>query len=241
MTHSVSKQNCLKYGLMLIENIPISLDPNELIRRLRLGKHENAVRIVEELLETARPLIAPKAFYEIAYIDKKEDDAVEIGGLSFRSRVLRKNLDQAERVFPFVLTIGGRLEEKAGSSGDLLRQYYLETIADPALLSAGEYFENYLKKRFGLSKISSMSPGSLPDWPVTEQKPLFALLGETEAAIGVRLTESMLMIPRKSVSGIYFPTEVSFFSCQLCERKRCPGRKAAFDETLKQTYGLTEE
>lgn len=226
---------------MLIENIPISLDPNELIRHLRLGKYENAMRLVEELLETALPLIAPKAFYEIAYIDKKEDDAVEIGGLSFRSRVLRKNLDPAELVFPFVLTIGGRVEEKAGSSGDLLRQYYLETIADLALLSAAAYLENYLKKHYGLSKISSMSPGSLPDWPVTEQKPLFALLGDAEATIGVRLTESMLMIPRKSISGIYFPTEVLFFSCQLCQRERCPGRKAVFDETLKQTYGLAEE
>jgi len=226
---------------MLIENIPVSLDPNELIRHLRLGKYENAVRLVEELLETALPLIAPKAFYEIAYIDKKENDAVEIGGLSFRSRVLRKNLDPAERVFPFVLTIGGRVEEKAGSSGDLLRQYYLETIADLALLSAAAYLENYLKKHYGLSKISSMSPGSLPDWPVTEQKPLFALLGDAEATIGVRLTESMMMIPRKSISGIYFPTEVSFFSCQLCQRERCPGRKAVFDETLKQTYGLAEE
>lgn len=226
---------------MLIENILISFDPNELARRLRLDKHENAVRLVEELLETARPLIAPKALYQIADIDKKAQEAVEIGGLSFRSRVLRKNLDQAERVFPFVLTIGGRLEEKAGSSGDLLRQYYLETIADLALRSAASYFENYLKKHYGFSKISSMSPGSLPDWPVTEQKPLFALLGDAEAAIGVRLTESMLMVPRKSVSGIYFPTEVSFFSCQLCERNLCPGRKAAFDESLKQTYGLTEE
>jgi len=226
---------------MLIENIPISLEPSDLVRRLRLDKYENAGRLVEELLETARPLIAPKALYQTAYIDKKVEDAVEIGGLNFQSRVLRKNLAQAERVFPFVLTVGGRLEEKAGSSGDLLRQYYLETIADLALRSAAAHFEKYLKKHYGLSKISSMSPGSLPDWPVTEQRPLFALLGDTEATIGVRLTESMLMIPRKSISGIYFPTEVSFFSCQLCERERCSGRKAAFDETLKRTYGLTEE
>jgi hypothetical protein len=226
---------------MRIENIPISLDPKELIRHLRLDKQENAERFVEELLETARPLINPKTLYKIVYINKKLQDAVEIGGWSFRSRVLRKNLEPAERVFPFVLTIGGWLEEKAGSSGDLLRQYYLETIADLALRSAASYFESYLKKHYGLSKISSMSPGSLPDWPVTEQKPLFALLGDAEAAIGVRLTESMLMIPRKSVSGIYFPTEVSFISCQLCKRKRCPGRKVAFDETLRQTFGLTGE
>ena len=49
------------------------------------------------------------------------------------------------------------------------------------------------------------------------------------------------MIPRKSISGLYFPTEVTFFSCQLCERERCQGRKAPFDEGLKQKYGLSEE
>ena len=48
----------------------------------------------------------------------------------------------------------------------------------------------------------------------------------------------MLMLPRKSVSGIYFPSEVSFFSCQLCPRDRCDGRKAPYDETLAKQYGV---
>ncbi len=226
---------------MILENIPISLGPDELVKQLRLERHENAGSLVDGLLEIARPLISPKAFFKIADIDKKTEDCVEIGGRNFRSRVLRRNLDQAERVFPFVLTVGARLEEKASASGDLLRQYYLETIADLALVEAGAYLEKYIETRYGLPQVSSMSPGSLPDWPVTEQKPLFSLLREAEAAVGVRLTDSMLMIPRKSVSGIFFPTEVSFFSCQLCERKRCPGRKAAFDEALRQKYGLSGE
>jgi hypothetical protein len=46
----------------------------------------------------------------------------------------------------------------------------------------------------------------------------------------------MLMIPRKSISGICFPTEVTFLSCQLCPRKRCPSRKAAYDEKIKKKY-----
>ncbi len=226
---------------MILNNIPVSLAPDEIIKHLRLHNRENTPGVVEELLATARPLIAPRALFKAAYIDKKEKASVVIDGVGFASRVLRKNLDQAERVFPFVLTIGGALEKEAGFSGDLLRQYYLETIADLALRSAGTYFEKELKKRYGLGKISSMSPGSLADWPVTEQRPLFALLGNTDAEIGVRLTDSMLMIPRKSISGFYFPTEVTFFSCQLCERERCQGRKAPFDEGLKQKYGLSEE
>ena len=166
---------------MILNNIPVSLAPDEVIKPLRLRNRENAPGVVEELLATARPLIAARALFKAAYIDKKEKASVVIDGVSFASGVLRKNLDRVERVFPFVLTIGGGLEKEASFSGDLLRQYYLETIADLALHSAGAFFEKELKKRYGLGKISSMSPGSLADWPVTEQRPLFALLGNTDA------------------------------------------------------------
>jgi hypothetical protein len=77
-----------------------------------------------------------------------------------------------------------------------------------------------------------MSPGRLEDWPLTEQESLFALLGDTEAKIGVRLTGSMLMYPTKSVSGILFSTEERFETCQLCPRKGCPNRKMPYDEGL---------
>ena len=83
-----------------------------------------------------------------------------------------------------------------------------------------------------------MSPGSLEDWPIQEQLPLFALLGEAPAAIGVRLTESLLMLPGKSVSGIFFPSASTFFSCRLCPRERCEGRKARYDETAAREYGI---
>jgi hypothetical protein len=75
-----------------------------------------------------------------------------------------------------------------------------------------------------------MSPGSLEDWPITEQPKLFSLFGDTEKSIGVKLTASLLMIPRKSISGILFPSEEGFVSCRLCPRENCPSRKAEFDE-----------
>ena len=85
-----------------------------------------------------------------------------------------------------------------------------------------------------------MSPGSLQDWPIESQRQLFQLLPEVEASVGVRLNKSFLMIPTKSVSGIYFQTEVSFFNCQLCQRGKCPGRKARYNEDLAREYGIIE-
>ena len=52
-----------------------------------------------------------------------------------------------------------------------------------------------------------MSRGSLRDWTIEEQTTFFTILGDVVASIGVRLNESLLMIPRKSVSRLYFPTK----------------------------------
>ncbi len=196
---------------------------------------------VGELVAIAESLIQAKAVYEVSYVNQRGEDTVEVDGVTFTSRVLRVNLDKVERVFPFIITIGSALEDNASSSGNLLRQFYLETIGDMALRSSGEYLEEHLKRHFGLGQLSKMRPGSLKDWPVTEQRPLFSIFGNVEDLIGVTLTESMLMIPRKSVSGILFPTEVLFFSCQLCPREGCPARKAPYDETLREKYGLQDE
>ena len=226
--------------MRVIENIPVKLNPEKVIKELRLNSEKSLTSICK-LLETAESLIQPKVSYEVAYIEKKGKDTVKINGVTFSSRVLRINLEKVERVFPYIITIGKGLEAKASSSEDLLRQFYLENIGDMALGLCEKYLEKHLKRQHGLEKLASMSPGSLEDWPVTEQKPLFSLFGEKLHLTGVKLNEHLLMIPRKSISGLYFPTEETFFSCQLCPREHCPARKAPYDKELKKKYGLDEE
>jgi len=225
----------------VLDNFSIQLSPDYLIKQLRLDKKKDASAIAHNLIETAEALITPKIVYKVSYIDGSGEEYVEIAGHTFTSSVLKKNLEKVERVFPYIITVGSALEEKASAMDDLLKQYYLETTADISLRLGRQHLEKHLKKHYGLEKISSMSPGSLPNWPITEQKPLFALIGNTEKLVGVRLTDSMLMFPLKSISGIMFPTEVTFFSCQLCSRERCEDRKAPFDEALKEKYGLADE
>ncbi len=86
--------------------------------------------------------------------------------------------------------------------------------------------------------MSRMAPGSgaADVWPITQQKELFSIFGNVEDLIGVKLTDKYLMIPIKSVSGIFFPTKCKFESCQLCPRERCVGRKAPYDPDLVKKY-----
>ena len=192
---------------------------------------------VERMAAQALSLAEPRAAFAPAYVDEKGVDEVVIAGMRFHSRVLRKNLDGVGRVFPVVMTVGPRLEEAADRS-DMLERYYLDSIANLILAEARLQFIRHLCDRFGVEKLSWMSPGSLQEWPIEEQRPLFSLLPGVEDRLGVRLTESCLMLPRKSVSGIYFPSETTFFSCRLCPRERCENRKARYDEALVKEYGI---
>lgn len=219
-----------------LDSIPVQLDPDKVVSRLHLG--EKYLEAIREAIEIAHSLIKPRVVYEVSYVTRKNTDSVDIDDVRFTSRVLRVNLDRVNRVFPYIMTIGAELENKATSSKDLMKQFYLETMGDLALDHIGTYLEEHLTTKYRLGKISEMNPGSLEDWPITEQKPLFSIFGDVHDLIGVKLTESFLMIPRKSVSGIYFPKEVTFYSCQLCPRKNCKERQAPYDETLKAKYGI---
>jgi hypothetical protein len=221
----------------VLDNIQIKLDFEAIHRRLHL-KRDNDLQALQDLVAIAQALVEPKVLYKMCYIDEKLAEGVIIEGLHLNSKVLRKNLDNIERVFPFVITIGGKFDERLETGSDLLEKFYLDTIGNVALNQVRLELKNHLKAEYAIEKTAFMAPGSLPDWPIDEQKPLFKLLGDVEAAIGVKLTESLLMLPAKSVSGIYFPTETTFFSCQLCPRERCDSRKAKYNEKLAKEYGI---
>ena len=221
----------------ILKNISINLNL-DLVRKKLHMKSDGDLNQVRRLVDTVQQLIEPRAIYNICYIDNKLENSVVIEGLKLSSRVLRKNLDRVERIFPYVITLGSKLGEKQNACEDLLEKYYLDTIGILALNSAQKQLKKHLQSKFALEKLSSMAPGSLLDWPIEEQGPVFKLVGDVETSIGVRLTRSLLMLPGKSISGFYFPTEVTFYSCQLCPRKKCESRKAKYDESLADKYGI---
>jgi len=191
---------------------------------------------LQSLISAAHSVMTAKAVYKVSYIDAKAEDSVIIGGVLFKSKVLRKHLEKVERVFPYVVTIGKGVEDLEKTSGDALEKYYLDLIGNAAVVKARDHLKSRLANRYGLGGLSYLGPGQLKDWPLEEQKPLFSLLGDVERAVGVTLSDSLLMIPRKSLSGIYFPTEIPFMACQLCPKESCPSRKARYDERLAREY-----
>ena len=226
----------------VLNSIPVNLDLEAVLKRMHVrNKSESIVKNVQEMLEIAHPIAKPKAIYEVSYVDNKNGDSLEIGGVRFTSRVLRVNLDEVGRVFPYVVTCGRELDGIKIPSDDFIKGYYLDQIKETAVILARQHLEEHLREQYALGQMSRMAPGAGAgdDWPIIQQKELFSIFGgrdKVEELIGVRLTDNCLMIPIKSVSGILFPTEIKFEACQLCPREKCIGRRAAYDPDLVKKY-----
>ena len=223
----------------VFDSIPVRLDAEEILERLHIRKQNKYMEgIVQELIEIVRPVAKPKAIYEVSYVDNKSEDSLCMDGVKFTSHVLRVNLDKVGRVFPYVATCGRELDEITLPPDDFMKQYCLDVIKEMVLHTALRYLDDCLVRDYALGQVSQMNPGSLGDWPITQQKELFSIFGNVEDFIGVKLTESYLMLPVKSVSGIYFPTEIRFESCQLCPREVCSGRRAPYNLNLVKKYKM---
>jgi hypothetical protein len=221
----------------VLTDIPFRLSLESFQEKSQLRRvTEEIEKDVNGLITLIHSVAKPKVVYRVSYVSHKNEDSLTVDGVKLTSRVLRMNLDEVGRVFPYVATCGTEADQIEVPPGDMMKAYYLDTLKEMALESAIRYLEDYLTKRYALGQISQMEPGSLDTWPITQQKELFSIVGNVEKLVGVRLTDRFLMIPLKSVSGIYFPTEIKFESCQLCQRERCPQRRAPFNSEVAEKY-----
>jgi hypothetical protein len=216
----------------ILDHIPLRFDVGVILRRAGLENAPDQRAFAEDLARHAEALGRPKALHLASAVRKATATSVVVDGVTLTSRVLRVNLDRVDRVFPFVATCGWELDRWATGRNAPLERHLADVISEVALYQALAALKERLRKEYHLTVISRMSPGSLEDWPLPEQRLLFHLLGDTEGAVGVRLTEDLMMLPRKSISGILFGSEELFESCLLCPREECSVRLMPYDRDL---------
>ena len=212
--------------------IAFSINREEIMEKLHIRPGSRFESKVEEMIGEAQEIAKPKIAYKLAYIEDKGEDHVIIDGIRFKSRVLRVNLDETYKVIPFVITCGSEIKDWAEKYTDMFEAYCADGIMEWILLTARSNIFARLDEEYGFSKTADMNPGSLPDWPLEEQIPLFDLLGDVRGLTGVELSDHYLMEPLKTVSGFHFFKKGNYANCMLCKRENCPGRKAPYDENL---------
>ena len=223
---------------MLAISEQIDIDKQEILNNIGYSdEYQPSARIaslVNDYIENYHDLIAPSYSYEIRDIESVQGDCVNIGdSIILESKVIARLLEGCEKVAVFALTIGNHLEDMVAylaENGLVLQATVLDAIGSGVAEKLAVHIEDRIKRMAnieGLVTSRRFSPGYC-DWEVSQQKMIFkALNGDTA---GIRLTESLLMIPRKSVSGIigiglaYHNIE-DYNPCHTCNKKDCPGRR----------------
>jgi hypothetical protein len=221
---------------IILDQIIFRPDFNALSGTLRVRKVGKDEKRLIALLDQALAVAKPKGAYTESFIDEIENDYVIIDGVRLNGKLLPVNLKNVTRVFPYLATCGTELEKWSAGIEGIRERFWADTIMMFALGSAIGEIDRHIEKFSNPGKRSSMNPGSLEEWPIEEQAGLFKVLGNSDSRIGVKLKESFMMSPLKSVSGIFFPSEHSYENCRLCRREKCPGRRAPFDASLREGF-----
>jgi hypothetical protein len=221
---------------IIIDKIAFKPDYKKIAGELNIKPGSSRESNLNQLIDEAVRIARPKAMYKIVTVEVLQDAQVLLDKQPFNSRILCINLREVHRAFPYIITSGIELYQWKNTIEDPFTGYLVDTITSFVLGETRDMMMSHLSDQYGLGKIATMNPGSLEDWPLQAQIPLFALLGDPQEAIGVSLTESLLMIPRQTVSGILFETDTDFVNCQLCPRENCTHRRVPFDPEKRSQY-----
>jgi hypothetical protein len=199
---------------------------------LRAGARpgERVLAAARQAVEEARDLVEPRFVRAAAPIIRRTRGTVELPAALLEGEAIARALDGAARVVAIVCTLGPALDRRVSA---LLRTDPLLALAFDGLGSAacerlaadlcGELGQQAASQGNGVT--GPLSPGMI-GWRLREaQEQVFALVDPTP--IGVALTSSGQMIPRKTVSFVVgVGTSVrAETSCPTCgARDRCKFR-----------------
>lgn len=209
--------------------IPGELEIENVAKRMHIQKNSELYGELEELVKKCNQIARPKAMYTTSYVKSVEGDVCMIDDVMIKSRVMANNIKNQQKVYPYLATCGAEIAEYSDTLTDFMHTWWIDGIKESYLSKAMAFLNNAMKQDIDKGKISRMNPGSLPDWPITEQPKLFSMIEGVER-IGIELTESMLMLPKKSVSGIAFTSSNDYSNCELCLNETCINRSKAFDK-----------
>jgi len=219
------------------KGIKIEIDEVEVHRHLGYEREQclrsGVSSLVDSQIRTAYKFIKPAAYYTIKPIMDVGDSKVSADGLLFTSHNLARVFSGCSQAAIFVVTIGEALEKEVAQltkEGEILKAAVLDAVGSVAVEKVADWLESMIRSITATNgnKVGwRYSPGYC-DWDITQQKELFR--GLDGNSIGVNLTGTCLMMPRKSISGIIGMGEYcnTFSACHFCGKKNCPNRREEF-------------
>jgi len=214
----------------VIRDIPLRLKTSEVLRRQGLGggaKVRPEIKLlIRELLASLKKarLLEPAVAYEYYTVSSMNGSQISLReDKAIHGPLLPAIFPEAKELAVLLCTIGPRLEGQAAdyfNQGEPLRGTLLDGIGSTAVdmmaLEVLRRLASEVSSR-GYEISSPVNPG-MPGFPLTEQWNLLRLVNADE--IGVRLTASGVLVPRKSTSMVMGigPQMTRWTQAEVCAR-----------------------
>ena len=209
-----------------------TLNMNEILKYLGFRGQEMTEEIAAQIRRCSDEVLAaatPRLTYRLAPLDNGA-----VLGVTFAGNDIPRMLEPCEEVVLFGATLGPGVErlmmrcEVVNAADSVI----MDACASTAIENICNNFESDMRRAVeaeGRYLTDRFSPG-YGDLPIAEQPKFFALLDMTRR-IGVSLTPTTIMVPRKSVTAIMgiarTPQPHRPPDCEHCLMFRtCPFRKA---------------
>lgn len=213
----------------------MKMNQREILRYLGYGRQEadgEVMKLISECYEELSAAASPKCtsrMYSLSFFDEDGIDAV---CFRTRSKNLRKNLTDCERIVLFAATLGAPV--------DLLIQKYNRLSVSKAVIlqaAAAAMLEDYCDEENEQLRNTCESDGwylrprfspGYGDFPLECQPNLIGAL-EAGKRVGITLTDNLLMVPSKSVTAVIGVSKIkkvcTVKGCEACGKTDCAYRR----------------
>lgn len=215
----------------------LSIPKQEVLRYLGHKNQEingNIDRLIDETIEEAKELIAPKKVVARYRITIKDTGVyLDNTNLVLTGEDIKNHLKYSKDIYIMAVTLGSAIERKIAyyEKIDLTKAIILDSCATTAVEEFCDYIEVDIKKiaeNENMGITFRYSPG-YGDLPIDIQKDFLDTLNATKV-IGLTVSSHNLLMPRKSVTAIIglIPKdkELNKKTCEVCSNyENCKFRK----------------
>ena len=223
---------------MPVYNAPLlKIDPKETRRYAGLMRAKDFdERLIEDACQDARLLAEPRGIWQLYDYDCEKQIVKADPPFHIEGTKIGKHLSGCDKVILLAVTVGDAIEDmvtKRFADGEYASSVLLDAAATTAVEQLADGMENAIKPKMaaqGYGMRWRFSPG-YGDWSMTQQPELLRL--SHGDSIGISLTESLMLFPRKSITAIIglvretgaSPRHHSPNGCAACDQLDCPSRK----------------
>ena len=217
----------------------MAISPSDLYEQMGYGDTIPDQTVLNELttiVEEVRTILRPRFSFVITDLKLQEEKGIlgtdSPSTVFYIGKIISRQLKGSEACALFVCTAGMEFEnyqQQLKQENDMVRMFIADALGSVIAEKCADQMEITLQAsidKLGWKHTNRFSPGYC-GWLVSEQQKLFPLISRLSPSFSheiVSLTESSLMIPIKSVSGIIgLGKQVRHldYTCGLCDLQQC--------------------